>query len=312
MSEESSNPILKAVKRLPAQVAFAIPDMIQEIGKLIGVREKTAPNLSDVINEKIGAPSPPENIKEAVSELVANLVAPSGLMKGGVGLAGVIAHHASPYKFEKFLLDKIGSGQGAQSYGKGLYFAEHPAVLSTYEKEMVAKAEAAIGTVQGKIDVQKVIFNNKNLPAEKRTDAAKQLKELEAELENTKNKFKPTSYTVDLQDEAVAKMLDWDKPLSQQKEALETLKITPKGLHSIKLIGGGDSVEALLNAIATTTAKAGTTDLDLTKAAKLLNDKGIPGIKYLDARSRSVGEGTSNFVVFNEDIIKILSTKEIK
>jgi len=90
MSEESSNPILKAVKRLPAQVAFAIPDMIQEIGKLIGVREKTAPNLSDVINEKIGAPQPPENIEEAVSELVANLAAPGGLMKGGIGLAGTL------------------------------------------------------------------------------------------------------------------------------------------------------------------------------------------------------------------------------
>jgi hypothetical protein len=33
---------------------------------------------------------------------------------------------------------------------------------------------------------------------------------------------------------------------------------------------------------------------------------GIPGIKYLDQGSRGAGQGTRNFVVFDENIPKIL------
>jgi hypothetical protein len=38
------------------------------------------------------------------------------------------AYHSSPHDFEKFDLSKIGTGQGAQSYGHGIYLAENPAV----------------------------------------------------------------------------------------------------------------------------------------------------------------------------------------
>ena len=48
------------------------------------------------------------------------------------------AWHASPYDFDKFDLDKIGTGQGAASYGHGIYAAESPAVsgpLGSYDLE---------------------------------------------------------------------------------------------------------------------------------------------------------------------------------
>jgi hypothetical protein len=41
---------------------------------------------------------------------------------------GIRAWHASPHQFEKFDIGKVGTGQGAASYGKGIYAAEHPAV----------------------------------------------------------------------------------------------------------------------------------------------------------------------------------------
>lgn len=34
--------------------------------------------------------------------------------------------HVSPHKFDRFSMDHLGTGEGAQSYGKGLYFAEQP------------------------------------------------------------------------------------------------------------------------------------------------------------------------------------------
>ena len=45
----------------------------------------------------------------------------------GGGL-GIKAYHSSPHDFDRFDLSKIGTGEGAQVYGHGLYFAENPAV----------------------------------------------------------------------------------------------------------------------------------------------------------------------------------------
>src|SRR6185437_12102253 len=42
------------------------------------------------------------------------------------------AYHGSPHDFDRFDLDKVGTGEGAQSYGHGLYFAENPAVGTSY------------------------------------------------------------------------------------------------------------------------------------------------------------------------------------
>ncbi|CAB4145377.1 hypothetical protein UFOVP473_1, partial [uncultured Caudovirales phage] len=37
---------------------------------------------------------------------------------------GITAYHGSPHSFDRFSLDKIGTGEGAQAYGHGLYFAQ--------------------------------------------------------------------------------------------------------------------------------------------------------------------------------------------
>ena len=44
----------------------------------------------------------------------------------------IAAGHASPHEFEKFSMDKIGTGEGAQVYGHGLYFGENPKVIDEY------------------------------------------------------------------------------------------------------------------------------------------------------------------------------------
>ena len=41
------------------------------------------------------------------------------------GLVGMIkASHGSPHAFTKFLMSKLGTGEGAQAYGHGMYFGE--------------------------------------------------------------------------------------------------------------------------------------------------------------------------------------------
>jgi len=138
-------------------------------------------------------------------------------------------------------------------------------------------------------------------------------------------------YKVDLPDEKIAKMLDFDKPLSQQKNILEaltpenmglTLRPTAEGKYMAYLADGkpiglqvkgvtpevfrekwisrlremGDLEGGAGRAVG---YLGGTVPGDLPPlVAKALRQAGIPGIKYFDEMSRSAGKGTRNFVVF--------------
>jgi len=53
----------------------------------------------------------------------------------GVG-RGIKAYHGSPHDFDRFDLSKIGTGEGAQAYGYGLYFAENPKVAENYRNQL--------------------------------------------------------------------------------------------------------------------------------------------------------------------------------
>ena len=98
-------------------------------------------------------------------------------------------------------------------------------------------------------------------------------------------------YTVDIPDTVVAKMLDFDAPISSQSQEIQALarqyNFQPEDL-------GGD-----LLAAAGGKTKAG---------AQLLRDAGIPGVRYLDQGSRGNQQSTRNIVVFpgGENQVKIL------
>lgn len=51
------------------------------------------------------------------------------------------AWHGSPHDFEKFDASKIGTGEGAQIYGHGLYFAENPSVAKFYRESLAGMPE---------------------------------------------------------------------------------------------------------------------------------------------------------------------------
>lgn len=46
------------------------------------------------------------------------------------------AYHGTPHKFDEFSLDAIGTGEGAQAHGWGLYFAGNKDVSENYRKEL--------------------------------------------------------------------------------------------------------------------------------------------------------------------------------
>lgn len=114
---------------------------------------------------------------------------------------------------------------------------------------------------------------------------------------------KPTGnlYKVDLPESVIAKMLDWDKPLSQQPEVLKALETHPTmGKESLGWRGAPPGMwERAMSSPSRTGEwlyrELGDSGVEQTAAAR---QAGIPGIRYLDGRSRASGEGTYNYVIF--------------
>lgn len=68
---------------------------------------------------------------------------PKGLDELGDAVRQTIrAYHGSPYDFDRFDASKIGTGEGAQSYGYGHYLAESERVASGY-RDRLAKGHSA-------------------------------------------------------------------------------------------------------------------------------------------------------------------------
>ena len=113
-------------------------------------------------------------------------------------------------------------------------------------------------------------------------------------------------YTADLPDEMVDRMLDWDKPLSEQSAAVKKV-LTDNGFmleENIDITG-----RELYNFLAKDNMRFQAPEGETAKeASKFLAQMGIPGIKYLDQGSRDQGSGTRNFVIFpgEEKKVKIL------
>jgi hypothetical protein len=90
--------------------------------------------------------------------------------------------------------------------------------------------------------------------------------------------------------------LDWDKPLSEQsqhvQDAIKKAGLEPKSAD-LGSFGGRPIMSAPRWA-------------DTLEQAQALRDAGIKGIKYLDQDSRAAGEGSRNFVVFDDKLIDII------
>ncbi len=112
--------------------------------------------------------------------------------------------------------------------------------------------------------------------------------------------------------------LDWDKPLAQQTEAVK--RTIEPALRSAALdLGKGATPEVLARfegmglknfADRMRPKEIDPWSLDTVTLAQqypnALRDAGIPGVKYLDQSSRAAGEGSRNFVVFDDKLIEIL------
>jgi hypothetical protein len=247
--------------------------------------------------------------------------------KGALGSAGgrlptqkgITAYHGSPHDFDKFSLDKIGTGEGAQAYGHGLYFAEAEGVAKQYRDVLSTptKPEGMPDVVFGGLRSGDFSKLAEMPPAARKTFAAKEMADAEAELkaasssqsgidmmrvpelrrrveaykwlaENPETSLSPPGRLYEVRINADPEsFLDWDKPLKEQTQALQDAVAKAKATGKFPA-----SANRYIGRTPEETAA--------------LKDAGIPGIKYLDQGSRAGGEGTRNYVVFDADKIEIL------
>lgn len=287
--------------------------------KRAGVPVGTPVGGSDWMAEK-GLTRPVKQSAQQVLGETAGLLAPMAFTKSGlqamidavkatknmpVGLGTV--WHGSPHKFDKFDASKIGTGEGAQAYGHGLYFAESPDVAKNYTGATgVGKASETM--LRGR--AEKVLKNPSAYAASDVEWAGKTLDQLNSRAGDQ-------LYKVDLPDEQIAKMLDWDKPLSEQPKAVKDaykkyLKSPQASEHAKSWTRYSDGMR--LDQAEPLLKNPGGENLyknafpSREAANQWALENGIPGIRYLDGGSRGTGGGTSNFVVFpgNEGMLKIL------
>jgi hypothetical protein len=313
--------------------------------KLKGLTQDVPEGLPKVAGETLGLLAPLMGTKEGAAatartlrQLGENAAKPRTMNPE----TGAIVWHGSPHKFDKFDSSKIGTGEGAQAYGHGLYLAESPDVAKTY-RDVLSDVDIRI---DGKpYNADDVIHRATYMVNEQSGNVAKAIEKLQEQAKSLHSRGKDWSmsaaqeklaqvkylrsanklpkyeetplgslYKVDLPDEHIAKMLDWDKPLSQQAPEVQAIfgksdRIT--GAQALKSIEANP--QQYFSQIMTGKDLTGAMIRPERGSSEFLKQKGIPGIRYLDGGSRGAGQGTSNYVVFpgNEGLLKILERNGI-
>lgn len=193
-------------------------------------------------------------------------------LAGAYNPVGMTVFHGSPHIFEKFDLSKIGTGEGSQVYGRGLYVAQNPDVAKSYaidRSDKTAKRTFAPPTNanQNSIDYFQAMLEGK-VPRDIKGDVPVSDDYIKSQIAQLSEKL-PSFYKVDLPDTHIRRMLDWDTPIKDQPTPVRKLA---KSLGMDMNDLGGDLL-----------AKVGKGE----EGRKILQNAGIRGVKYLDQTSRN-------------------------
>ena len=147
---------------------------------------------------------------------------------------GIKAFHGSPHDFDEFSMDQIGTGEGAQAYGHGLYFAEDVGVAKGYQPRSFEAEELMLGRYKAAERAEDYIEMEAwerammhETPAEISMAAAemppeykKAFNKVADELDTFPREGSLTQVDIDVSPD---ELLDWDVPLSEQTKTVQSL-----------------------------------------------------------------------------------------
>ena len=257
-----------------------------------------------------------------------------------MGLPGTITWHGSPHKWAaepgyphgRPRLDKMGTGEGQQMFGKGHYAGEAKGTGEQYRRELadragehtlpdntkvpswvahkvqagkadevrerllkrIAKLERKVAAKEGQWWMDEVgIANQKEILAS--------IDQMEAGATATRG----TIYKHDIPDADTAKYLDYDAPLDAQpqvvKDAIKRLGFWPEKKTIVgRGYDGGDIWVSMR------------LQLGEDGATAAMRDAGVPGLRVKDQLSRGKKEGiTYNYVTWDQDVLNRTKIVEI-
>lgn len=244
--------------------------------------------------------------------MIDNGVGSSGGMVSPASQAGRIGWHGTPHDFDTeagFDDSKIGTGEGAQSYGYGHYLAESQDVAGHYQQKLVARdskggpiayAQDAVSKAGG--DPVKAYKQLTSMAADEQDPSLRSQMQQTAQLIKSGNYQRGSGSMIkaEVPDELTDKMIDHDKLMKDQPSVLQALgdddrqklegmledhgqhpdlenytgsefrQIVEKA-HDEGVLTGGDPMESHSPKL----------------ASQYLDSKGIPGVKYADQMSRN-------------------------
>lgn len=353
---ESGNTVAEAPKQGGQQPGFIINDAMREYASIgmpmfsegskianpttvdalqAAIKEQTGEFLGNKLGRIVATTA--SEIKSTWEPLIA------GLNKATIQFAKV--WHGSAHNFHRFDSSKIGTGEGAQVYGHGLYFAESPDVARGYKEKLqggilgektreiltaalearglhdliptASKAQvldtltplAGKGSKVMSEALKRLASSFERQGFNWQLDAAPKVRELANNsevLEVVNSGAEGTLYQVSLPDEVVENMLDWDSPLRDQKpEIVSALRNGYKRSHGVS----EHFLDEVFQPFRTIGGAIGAGNMS-NAMTDSLRELGLPGIRYRDGNSRFDGAstGTSNYVVFpgNEHLLTII------
>ena len=232
------------------------------------------------------------------------------ITKGGKTL--LEAWHGSPHKFDKFSMDAIGTGEGVQQYGHGLYFADDIDTAKGFqprdpdhEQWMYEQYKASEDSGdQYMMDAWERAMMHES-PIELRASAAdpdydeySQAAFAEVADALTANPGAGSLSKVEI-DVTPESLLDYDKPLGEQSDLVQSFFAGREGI-------GPDTSGRALSESLLGGREPGLSLKELNKiASEEMNEAGINGLQYQDWVNQASGSDLRNYVIFDDSLINI-------
>ncbi len=242
------------------------------------------------------------------------------------------AYHGTPHEVERFSLQKIGSGEGNQAFGWGMYFASKRSVADYYAAAVsreqregdtalseardnlraALKAEDDLGFDTFGEAVNSLLADANWRDRWDLTDADRVGTALEA-YRARRDALQGKLYQVEVPEDA--NLLDYDKPLGSQpaavREAIQPLAAEVYGnQYSADHIaawftgqGGGPKAGDFVSRLGRFMQFERGAENGPRAASEAMLAAGVPGLRYLDGGSRAQGEGAYNYVIWDESAV---------
>jgi hypothetical protein len=255
------------------------------------------------------------------------------------------AFHGSPHEFDKFTMEAIGSGEGAQAFGHGLYFAESDRVGKFYQEKL--------GNTENTLNGEPIPLDMRGPNGERIGEAVEFLQAgssyaetrrmlrigaesmpedwplvpaTPARMKAHEDSYLNTIPLVDQWEREGAKFgkktdahfyevrinaepdqfLDLDA--SYQQQSPHVLAVLKKlGITERMLERDGRGWLEAIDANLTSGWIRGEKPFDSKRVSEALRKAGLAGVRYLDATSRANGDGTRNIVLFDDSLVEIVS-----